>query len=150
MSNGASAIASSRAEPLISHTPAITTKATENAARVAGVSLRELAQRARSLGTRSAAIAARRPGASSSAVIGILPAGVPFSQRTEAPVIRCGNHANRGRLNSWCDGDTDSGGGARRGRGQQVWRGDAQAAPYPGRQDARRALRDSLRRSPWH
>jgi hypothetical protein len=45
---------------------------------VTGVSLRELAQRATSLGTRSAASAARRPGASSSAVIGILPAGVPF------------------------------------------------------------------------
>ena len=77
-------MASSRAEPLTSHTPAITTKATENAAMVTGVSLRELAQRATSLGTRSAASAARRLGASSSAVIGILPAGPPFSQRTEA------------------------------------------------------------------
>ena len=95
MRRGASAIASSRVEPLTSHTPAITTKATENAAIVTGVSLRELAQRATSLGTRSAASAARRLGASSSAVIGILPAGAPFSQRTEAPVIRRRNHANR-------------------------------------------------------
>jgi len=105
MRRGASAIASSRVEPLTSHTPAITTKATENAAMLPGVSLRELAQRATSLGTRSAASAARRLGASSSAVIGILPAGAPFSQRTEAPVIRCGNHANSGRLRIFDNAD---------------------------------------------